>query len=223
MKEIRTTFYELRSYFVPGSVMLWAIIELLALTGYQSSTAGIDSLSATVKAILFIIIAYVIGHTLHALANFTIDKFPFASYPPKNYFKQQFRKDFSPQAIDSLFNKCVSITDIKKTAGVNAAETIRDSYWVCFQFVMNAQNIETENFLGLTGFYRGITSAMLVTFILYISAYLKTSNVEIGITALISLFLLVLFLTRVRRFGNYLAKTVYSNFLHLYQMKDGLQ
>jgi len=39
---------------------------------------------------------------------------------------------------------------------------------MCFQFVMNIQNVETENFLGLTGFYRGITSAMLITFVLYI-------------------------------------------------------
>jgi len=217
MKEIRTTFYELRSYFVPGSVLLWAIIELLVLTGYQSSTAGINSLSPVVKAILFIIISYVFGHALHAIANFSIDKFPFASYPPKNYFNNQFQKDFSLQTIDSLFNKCVSVLGIQNTSGLNAAETIKSSYWICFQFVMNAQNIETENFLGLTGFYRGITSAMMITFVLYLIAYLKTFRNEIGIAAILAFFLFMIFLTRVRRFGNYLAKTVYSNFLHIYK------
>ncbi len=217
MKEIRTTFYELRSYFVPGSVMLWALIELLALTGYRSSTAGMDSLSPVVKAILFIIISYVFGHALHAIANFSIDKFPFASYPPKNYFKSQFQKDFSPQTIDALFNKCVSVLGIQNTTSLNTADTIKSSYWVCFQFVMNAQNIETENFLGLTGFYRGIASAMIATFVMYLIAYLKTCRNDIGIAAILALFLFLLFLTRVRRFGNYLAKTVYSNFLHIYK------
>lgn len=220
MKEIRTTFYELRSYFVPGSLMFWAFLELLDLTGYKATTHVISSLSSTTKGILFIVFAYVIGHGLHAVANFTIDKLPFASYPPKNYFDGKFQKDFSPETVDSLFNAISKLMGIQNPNSANATGAIRNAYWTCFQYVMNLQNVETENFLGLTGFYRGITSAMLTTSVFYIGAFLKFHKMELLIVGLLAFTMCGLFLTRMNRFGNYLAKTVYSNFLYLYRDQE---
>lgn len=220
MKEIRTTFYELRSYFVPGCIMLWAILELFDLTGYKATTLVISSLSPTTKGILFIVLAYVIGHGLHAVANFTIDKLPFASYPPKDYFDGTFQKDFSPEAIESLFKAVSRLKGLQNPNSVDATKIIKNAYWICFQFVMNLQNAETENFLGLTGFYRGITSAMLAIAACYLGAFLKFQKSEILLIGFVAILLCGLFLTRVKRFGNYLAKTVYSNFLHLYSDKS---
>lgn len=219
MKEIRATFYELRGYFVPGSILLWMIAELLALTGYAPTTLAISTLRPVVQGVLFIIIAYVSGHALHAIANYTIDKLPFASYPPKTYFEGQFQKDFSPEAIDSLLRACASLIGTQNANAKSSAEIIKRAYWMCFQFVMCHQNVETESFLGLSGFYRGMTSALLVATIFYAIAFIRLGNREIGIICLVVFLLSMLFLTRVKRFGNYLTRTVYSNFLHLYKGK----
>jgi hypothetical protein len=162
MKELRATFYELRSYFIPGSILLWAVFELMSMTGYETSTRAISTLSPSVRGALFIIIAYVMGHGLHVVANFTLDKLAFGSYPPRNYFDGQFKEDFPPDAVASLFKATVSFLGIQNPDTDNATEIIKRAYWPCFQYVMNLQNIETENFLGLTGFYRGITAAMAV-------------------------------------------------------------
>lgn len=216
MKELRATFYELRSYFIPGSLVLWAVLELMVLAGYEPSTGAIGSLSASVKGVLFIVIAYVIGHGLHVVANYTIDKLPFGSYPPKDYFDGKFDKDFSPEAIASLFKATAALLGIQNPDATNAKETIKKAYWICFQYVMNLQNMETENFLGLTGFYRGISAAMVVISGMYLFSFAYYCKSTMGIIGLCSILVGLMFLTRVRSFGYYLAKTVYCNFLHLY-------
>jgi hypothetical protein len=216
MKELRTTFYEIRGYFVPGSIVLWAILELMGMAGYLPTTEAISSLPPSARGVLLLAIAYVIGHGLHALANYTIDKMPFGSYPPKNYFDKKFENDFSPEAISSLFKAVATLLAIQSPDTANAKDTIKKAYWVCFQYVMNSQNTETENFLGLTGFYRGITSAMGVISTLYFVAFLFYCQVRLGIISACCFLIALLFLTRVQRFGYYLAKNVYSNFLHLY-------
>lgn len=216
MKELRTTFYELRSYFVPGSMVLWAVLELMVLAGYEPSTGAIGSLSASVKGVLFIVIAYVIGHGLHVVANYTIDKLPFGSYPPKDYFNEKFEQDFPPEAIASLFKATAAMLGIQNPDAANAKETIKKAYWFCFQYVMNLQNVETENFLGLTGFYRGITAAMVVISGMYLLSFAYYCMSTMGIIGLCSILVGLMFLTRARRFGYYLTKTIYCNFLHLY-------
>ncbi|MBI2355280.1 MAG: hypothetical protein HYV06_09665 [Deltaproteobacteria bacterium] len=220
MKELRATFYELRSYFVPGSMVLWAVLELMVLTGYEPSTGALSSLSQSVRGVLFIVIAYVIGHGLHVVANYTIDKMSFSSYPPKDYFDAKFEQDFSPEAIASLFKATAAILGIQNPDAANAKETIKKAYWVCLQYVMNLQNVETENFLGLTGFYRGITAAMAVISGMYLLSSVYYSKGVLGIIGLCSFLAGLMFLTRVRRFGYYLVRTVYFNFLHLYNQKN---
>jgi hypothetical protein len=220
MKEIRTTFYELRSYFVPGSIVLWAILELLCLTGYEPTTRAVSAFSMSIKGVLFIIIAYVLGHALHVVANSTIDKLPFGSYPPKNYFKVKFEKDFSPEAINSLHKAVTTLMGSPNTSVSNANDTIQKAYWICFQYVMNVQNVETENFLGLTGFYRGITSAMMVISGMYVVSFILHGKVELVVIGVVATFFACLFLTRVHRFSYYLVRTVYSNFLNSYNEKQ---
>lgn len=219
MKELRTTFYELRSYFVPGSVVLWAVLELMSMTGYEPSTRAMSCLSSPARGVLFIVIAYVIGHGLHVVANYTIDKLSFGSYPPRDYFDKKFEQDFSSEAISALFKATAAILGIQNPDATNAKETIKKAYWLCFQYVMSFQNIETENFLGLTGFYRGITAAMAVISVMYLLSFAYYCKSMLGIIGLCSFLIGLMFLTRVRRFGYYLARTVYFNFLQLYNEK----
>lgn len=216
MKEIRMTFYDLRGYFIPGAIMLWAILELLDLTGYVPSARALDNLSPAIKGVFFIIIAYAIGHGLHAIANFTIDKLAFASYPPRDYFDGKFQKDFPQETAVPLFKAVAAMLGLQNPDATNATSIIKSTYWPCFQYVMNCQNVETENFVGLNGFYRGMTAAMLVTTVLYAAAFVGFCKGELGITAICALLTGGLFLSRARRFNYYLAKTVYANFLHLY-------
>jgi hypothetical protein len=221
MKEVRTTFYEVRSYFVPGSIILWAILELINLTGYQAPTCFVGSLSTAIKGAFLIVIAYVMGHGLHSVANFTIDLLPFGSYPPRNYFGGKFQKDFSPEVISSLYAAICKMLTLSCDNSICNYATIEKAYWICFQYTMNQQNAEVENFLGLTGFYRGISSAMLIIFISYSAAWLIVKESEFLFISILALTLFLLFLARMRRFGCYLAKTVYSNFLFLYCQNEG--
>lgn len=220
MNEIRTTFYEIRSYFVPGGVVLWAIMELLGLTGYEATTRAASAFPVAFKAALFILVAYVIGHALHGIANFTIDKLPFGSYPPSDYFKGKFAEDFSQEAASSLLVAVLSILRAKEPGDGNTNEIIRKAYWVCFQYVMNEQNLETENFLGLTGFYRGITVAMMSISVMYLYVFFEIKmSADIWWIGVMATALTLLFLMRVKKFGYYLARTVYSNFLYIYNEK----
>lgn len=199
--------------------MLWAVLELLGLTGYAPSNGVVSTLSPSMRGVLFVIIAYAIGHGLHAIANFTIDKLPFASYPPKDYFNGKFQKDFPKSMADSLFRTIASMLGIPAEETSRATDVIRDAYWICFQFVMNCQSVETENFQGMTGFYRGMASAMLVTATMYAVAFVEFREGQLGIIAICALLAGGLFLSRARRFSYYLARTVYANFHHLYNEK----
>jgi hypothetical protein len=220
MKEIRTTFYELRSYFIPGSFVVWAILELMCLNGYEPITKAAYTFSMTMKGVLFIILSYIVGHTLHVFANFTIDKLPFGSYPPSDYFNSRFENDFSPEVINSLYISLNEISGITHASKNNINEIIRKGYWICFQYVMNSGNTETENILGLTGFYRGITSAMMVISTIYIISFTLYTDFNTLFIFFLSTIVGFLFLTRVKRFNYYLAKTVYSNFLYIYKEKQ---
>lgn len=193
---------------------------MLCLTGYEPTTRAVSTFSMPIKGVLFIIVAYVIGHALHVVANFTIDKLPFGSYPPKNYFKAKFEKDFSPEAINSLHEAVISLMGSQNTIVSNANEAIQKAYWICFQYVMNVQNVETENFLGLTGFYRGITSAMMVISGMYVVSFIRHGKAELMVIGVVSALFACLFLTRVHRFSYYLVRTVYSNFLNSYNKKQ---
>lgn len=214
MKEIRTTFYDLRGYFIPGSILLWVVIELLGLSGGESSQV-INSFSPAVKVLFFIVVSYVIGHALHATANFTIDKLPFSSQPPKNYFERKFAEDFQEPAAELLYNSITGLFGKADAQQEDARVTIKKSYWLCLQYCLNRQNVETENFLGLTGFYRGVTMSLLTIAALYFWMAFKLSDCTKGMIGLGALLLAGLFLTRVKRFNYYLTRTVYSNFLHL--------
>jgi len=219
MKELRTTFYDLRGYFIPGSIMLWGLIELLDMTGYMPTTHAISTLSPLMRAVLFIIIAYSVGHGIHGIANFTIDKLSFASYPPKDYFNGRFQKDFPHEMADSLLRAVADKLGIQVKDASRGTDIIKDAYWMCFQYVMNCQNVETENFQGMTGFYRGMATAMLFTVAIYAGAFVLHGKGQLGIIAFCALLACGLFLARARRFNYYLAKTVYANFLHLYKDK----
>lgn len=216
MGELRTTLYDIRGYFIPGSITLWAFLEWFALASIQMASPVYSSLPPSIKVALFVIVAYALGHVLHAIANITIDKLPFASYPPKDYFDEKFQKDFPQENSESLKNAIAEMLKISPVNPTDSTNFIKSSYWHCFQFVMSNKNVETENFLGLTGFYRGMASAMLVISLLYTVEAINSWNGGVASIAFSTLIASCLFLARAKRFNYYLVKTVYSNFVSLH-------
>lgn len=216
MKEIRATFYDLRGYFVPGVIMLWALSWLFVPLGWGQSVEYVFALPPVTGGVLMVVICYSLGHALHAIANFTIDRFPFSSYPPKDYFCKRFQEDFSPEAVDAISAAVREMMGIRDPITTDRENLIKRAYWPCFQYVMNSQNAETESLLSLTGFYRGMTTAMLSIAMLYGIAFWRgLGDVLLGWAALCAFVFGLLFGARARRFNYYLAKTVYANFLCL--------
>jgi hypothetical protein len=222
MQGLRATFYDLRGYFVPGAVILLLICELPGASDLVPHWQFFGDGTPLVRAALFAIIAYVVGHILNAIANFTIDRLPFGSYPPASYFKSPggtgvsaFQADFPDATATALAAAIERVFGMEGRPQSERGQVAKAAYWPCFQFVLARQNTETENFLGLTGFYRAMTVAMFTIALAYGGVAIASRSWAYVVATASSVSIGLLFLARFARFGRYLAKTVYSNFLHL--------
>lgn len=213
MNELKASIYDLKGYFVPGVVLIWTLYELVSLLGFKI-VLEVQTFSFGAKAVLVIIISYIVGHCLHTFANYTVDRLEYSCCPPKYYFARQFDKDFDTKSIDAITIGIGRIFGID-IAGNTKTQLIQSSYWHCFQYVMKNEVADIENFLGFTGFYRGTTMAFLLSGISYLAALLYSFDTSILSLGIAYVFISALMLTRVRRFNCYLAKSVYSNFLYL--------
>lgn len=214
MKELKASIYDLKGYFVPGAVFVWTLYELISLLGFKV-VAEAQTFSFGAKAVLAIIISYIVGHCLHAIANYSIDKLKYSCYPPKFYFPTQFANDFDSKSIDALTVGIGKVFGINVTGNIQKVQIISDSYWQCFQYVMKNEVTDVENFLGFTGFYRGTTMAFLLSGVAYLAALCLSYNLYILSLGIMYIVIAALMLTRVRRFNCYLAKSIYSNFMYL--------
>lgn len=215
MKDLRATFYDLRGYLIPGCIFLWGIIVFINACGYCIDLTSLNSLSPMAYLIFFLVFAYTLGHLLHAISNQTIDRLPFASYPPKNYFDSTFDEIFSEETKDALVTAIARFTGAVPPPASLKKNFTKNEYWTCFQYVMFREVAEVETFLSLTGFYRGMTvgTALLAFLFLGRGVVAKdASAVWIGVACLASSGF---FLKRVERFSRYLATTSYLNFLYL--------
>ncbi|MBJ6802062.1 hypothetical protein [Geomonas propionica] len=218
MKELKATLYDIKGYFIPGALFLWGIVELISQCGYMLD-ASLQKLPSSFMAVAAVSLSYVTGHALHTLANATIDKMQWSLYPPKFYFDEAFNSDFSVEQRQAL-QACIGKVFRGASSEYSGDNTvIRASYWACFQYVMAKQVDELDNFLSLTGFYRGTTAAFGATAIIYAAAFTWRPRMTIAGVTVVSAIACLAFFTRVTRFNHYLAKTVYANFLHLAEVQ----
>ena len=225
MNSIKYSIYDLVGYFIPGSLVLWCWIELANMMNFNYSVFLINDVNIVVKIGLLVIACYAVGHLLHAIANFTIDKFVSGSYPPKDYFPNKFKNDFNSIMIPLLkdcINKKFNIPDQDNYSDENF---IKDAYWVCYSYVANSkQESLTQTFLNISGFYRGLSTGFYVIAISYFVALFFSCQMIMLMVAVGSAVIAQLFYLRNKRFKYYLAKTVYSDFLSICNInKDDLK
>lgn len=216
MNSIKYSIYDLVGYFIPGSLVLWCWLELANMLNFDYSVFLINDVNIVVKIGLLVIACYAVGHLLHAIANYTIDKFISGSYPPKDYFPNKFKTDFSPIMI-SLLKECIN-KQFNMPAHDNYSDEnfIKDSYWLCYSYVANAkQESLAQTFLNISGFYRGLATGFYVIAVSNFFAFIFYCQRIMPVVALFAVVIAQLFFLRNRRFKYYLAKTVYSDFISI--------
>jgi hypothetical protein len=215
MKDFKATLYDIKGYLLPGLLTLWSLSEALSLAGCCLQP-NVLSFSLSVKATVALAVAYVTGHGLHAVCNYTIDKLVYSCYHSTTYFNKEFVKDFGLNALDALAASVDSrfgIALLPNSLEAQKRELIKQQYWSAFQWAMKAGIADVENFLGLTGFYRGITMAAFISGFVFVISYFYHPNPQSAGFAVALIGTAALFLTRVRRFNCYLAKSVLGNFI----------
>jgi len=215
MKDYKATIYDLKGYLLPGLLALWSMVEALSAAGYRIFPE-VQSFSFPVKATIAVAAAYVTGHALHAVCNYTIDRIAYCCYHSSKYFDERFKEDFEVNTVDALVLSIDSRFGISLSAQSSETEKrdfIKQQYWSVFQWAMKTGVTDVENFLGLTGFYRGITMAVFASSVAYLISFVWRFNLQSLSFSIVLLGVSALFLTRVRRFNCYLAKSVLGNFI----------
>lgn len=213
MNSLKMTFYDWISYLFPGGIFCWFVFESSPLI-FQGFSNLLIIKSSFIQGVMFIVISYVCGHFLHAIANFSIDKLPSGGYPSKYYFENQFNKDFDGHLIKKL------ILLLGDESPSDEIEYIKKRYWLCFTKVTSNQSDSLASlFLAHNGFYRGLTICILLIILLFNLVYRLDLYNHIVISIGLSVFALLSHL-RSCRFKNYLTKTVYTDFIRIMGEKN---
>jgi len=223
MQGLTFTLYDMIAYFVPGAIVVWAMAELAKMpVGAQPRTA---TLPETVFAVAMLTVIYATGHALHAVANLTIDRLSFGGYPPRDYFPDQFEKDFQEPFRSALYEKIVESFKLQnvQSSDKSAApsdkrerinNTVKNAYWACYISVAQSKSDAlAQIFSSINGLYRGLCIGSFVVAVAYLGGALLFRNLALLGVVVVALGCGWLFLTRVARFKGYLTKTVYSDFL----------
>jgi len=217
MNSIRTTIYDWMAYLIPGAVTIWALWELLHTRISGAEELVINRLPIVAQLILLLIVCYILGHLLHALANFTIDRLPSGGYPPRNYFPEKFRKHFPQtlrEALSCAIFRSTTIQPDKKA--IYDESIIKDAYWLCYVYVTESQPQSlVQLFLSISGFYRGMCISCFLVGAIYLISSLIWRQLAVVSIGVVSTLIGLVFLFRIRRFKEYLTKTVYMSFLTL--------
>lgn len=222
MKGIKLTVYDWLGYLVPGSLVVWAFVELYIVCGGNLSTSVVLGLPATAQVIFLLVVCYAVGHMLHALANVTIDARTIPGFAPTGYFPDQFNMHFPGSVGKKVHNEIAKYFDADETE----PNLICNCYWACYCLVAIANpDSLVHTFLGLTGFYRGMSMACFLVGTIYLiigilskicPSHILRMNLSLGwlmIIIVICASLGFLFLRRVGRFRSYLVRTVLAEFL----------
>jgi hypothetical protein len=217
MNSIRTTIYDWMAYLIPGAVTVWALWELLHTKISGAEELVVNRLPVVAQLILLLIVCYILGHLLHALANFTIDRLPSGGYPPRNYFPEKFREHFPRTLREALW--CAVLRKAKIPADKKAMydeSIIKDAYWLCYVSVTDSHPESlVQLFLSISGFYRGMCISCFLVGVVYLLSSLIYVRLIVAVMGVVSSLIGLIFLFRIRRFKEYLTKTVYMSFLCL--------
>lgn len=225
MQGLTFTLYDIIAYFVPGTIVMWALAELANRTKLGTQQF-ITTLPDTVVAVAALVIIYAVGHALHAIANSTIDLLPFGGYPPRNYFPDQFEEDFQKPFRLILYrhivrsfpqdaqpsDQSVALTDDREPVN----ETVKNAYWACYTAVVQSKpNSLVQIFGSICGLYRGLCVGSFLAAVVYLVGTFLFNDLALLIVVVVALGAGWLFLNRAARFKRYFTKTVYSDFLFI--------
>jgi len=214
MKDIKLTLYDWLGYLIPGTILIVSIYLVIKDTKvFNDSYFKIDS--GFINGFLFFCLAYLIGHIVHSIANFTIDLLPYGDYAPQKYFNNNLSQDFNSsqiQIINDILKKKFGIQ-----IGDNKEEELKNNYWLCYTYVIeNKPDSLSQTYLNLNGFYRGSSvSTLMASLIFFIKSILACNCALFLFLGSILLIFSVLLYLRARRFKIFLTRTVYLDFLSL--------
>jgi len=224
MDKLISSLYDLIAYLVPGALVFTAVAYLA--TSADVNTQQTYSIPELALGLILMALMYTIGHLLHAIANYTIDRLPSGGYPPRDYFPEQFNKDFDLQFRITLFNRIVALFQLpEQSLGSGQGKivdenklalTVKNAYWPCYIVVEHSQAQSlAQRFSSISGLYRGLTIGSFVTALFYLIGAWHLNNLMLVWIALAAVGIAIVFLLRNIRFKYYLTKTVYSSFLHI--------
>lgn len=212
MRGVRLTIYDWLGYLVPGTLAVWALVELAMFVGVDLTSTKIFELPATAQVIFLLIICYAAGHLLHALANVTLDRIPSAAGSTATHFVRDLQKVFQGAVGEKLRKAAIQYFD----AHEKDPDLVQNYYWACYCTVAEAsQESLVHTFLALTGFYRGMCMACFLVALAFVASGLVTEVWRLVIIGLVVAALGWMFQRRVARFRSYLVRTVAAEFLEI--------
>lgn len=220
MKDIKLTLYDWLGYLIPGTILIISIYFTIKDTS-EFAKLNFDFGSEFIKGFIFFCLAYLLGHIIHSIANYTIDLLPYGDYAPKKYYDTEFSLDFSNGQISTIKKILKRDYDIQ-IADEKIKIELRNNYWLCYTNVVeNKPDSLSQTFLYLNGFYRGSSvSLFLVSLTLLLKSIYLRFDTFFLIAGLFSLLFSFLLYLRAKRFKIYLTRTVYSDFISLNKLEN---
>lgn len=193
------SFYEFVGILIPGTVILYSLYLLLKLKGIN---VAVD-ISNFGESIIFLVLAYGIGHLMHAFGNFfealiwtIFNGWPTNWITKKPRFSQYLFKD--PNDEEKVREKLKHIFGESEN---------KDYGRLAYSYLFNKKLTErVDIFSGNYSLFRGLSISFLILSIL-LCLYFNLAS------ALISFVFFILSLYRMIRFGKYYAKEIYHVFL----------
>ncbi|MCK5116459.1 MAG: hypothetical protein KAR44_07640 [Candidatus Aegiribacteria sp.] len=195
MDKLKFTVYDIFGYVIPGLVLIWFAKVFERMVSCATLSASILDYQITLAdTLIFLPLAYVIGHLLHAVtkelnipSKDSLLQY-LQNWSNKNQSdlhrnckddkaneqnKHDNRKQYFPPDL-SLLKKCIQNVfeiDTNSTENLTKIELADKYYWACNVYVLKHHpDSITETFYGLFGFYRSmfiVAFLIGVVFLLY--------------------------------------------------------
>lgn len=235
MGELRASLYDIFGYLIPGIVALCALRLLSWTVLYPDSVLSLEPLEKPIFAIFLSIIAYALGHLLHAIGNW---------FKPTKSTNYEASKELNNRSWLSLLfsrikvsNTVIEIADLEleKHFGVPTTRlNNNEKYTLIDEFrVIGDKENEREVYIYREGFYRGMVISTSLLFlsllvslfvgdlsILYSKMTINIQQVE-RVFYVIPVFIAIIgFWSRMMRFSHYRISRSVAHFLILSQFKN---
>lgn len=211
------TFYEFVGIISPGVVLLLILSYIFPdLCG----TSNLKDISIGGMGII-VIIAYVLGHLVQSIGNL-LEKIWWGIFNgmPTNWVIASDKKSFlSSSQIASFPDKIKQNLKIDSKNPISSYEpdewfAITKQIYAAVKQANAADRIDTFN--GNYGFFRGIAASLFVG----LTALIIDRGLSQWQLVVIVMFLLVLAIARMHRFGKHYARELFVQFLQIKESKD---